>query len=196
MKNLSKAILQVALFGLIFACPFKADAANAKADQSIKVRVINFKTCVENSKAGKIEQSNFEGLKKQMETMLSEKEKTLNDMADKFNDPDYLDSLSPEAETELKRKFRALSQEASQQQAQYYQALQQSNAKILDKLDEYIIKASDLVSKKDGINLIVNEDSVYFYDKDLDISNDIIVIMDELFEKEPKSSTEASAVTK
>lgn len=154
----------------------------------MKIRIVNFKTCVEKSKLGQQEQTSFEALKKQMETMLSDKEKTLNDMADKFNDPDYLDSLSPEAETELKRKFRALSQEAAAQQQQYSQALQQANFKVLDKLADTIEKASETVAKKNGFNVILNEDGTYYYDKDLDVSDQIVVVMDEIFAKEAKEA--------
>ena len=91
-----------------------------------KVVYVDFKECVEGSKLGKQEQSTFENLKKQMEKALEEQEKTLTDLATKLNDTDYLDSLTPEAETELKRKFRALNQEMNQVQSQYYQTLQSS----------------------------------------------------------------------
>lgn len=194
MKKLSKKILQAVSvsFALVALCPAAAEASAAKADQGIKMRLVNFKTCVEKSKLGKQEQASFEALKKQMETMLGEKEKTLNEMADKLNDPDYLDSLSPEAETELKRKFRTLSQEASQQQSQYYQAIQQANYKILDKLADVITQASETVAKKYGYHMVMNEEGAYYYDKELDISDDIVSVMDELFDKEakePKTST-------
>jgi len=194
MKKLFKVILQtVALsLALVMMTPQTIEAADAKANQSF--RIVNFKTCVEKSKLGKQEQASFEALKKQMETMLGEKEKTLNDMADKFNDPDYLDSLSPEAETELKRKFRALSQEASEQQSQYYQALQQANIKVLDKLADYITSASETVAKKNAYNAVLNDDGTYYYDKELDISDEIVKIMDELFDKEAKEpKTKAAA---
>lgn len=191
MRRLSKIIIQTTfLFGLATALvlPTSAQAINAKADNGLRIRYINFKSCVEKSKLGKQEQANFESLKKQMETMLSEKEKTLNEMADKLNDPDYLDSLSPDAETELKRKFRTLSQEASQQQSQYLQTLQQANFKILEKLDDLICKAAERVATKNGFNVINDDDETYYYDKDLNISNEIISVMDEIFEKESKSA--------
>lgn len=198
MKKLSKIILQIAAVGLMTAVLHSnsLEAAPAKADQGMKTRFVNFKLCVEKSKIGKQEQSSFESLKKQMETMLSDKEKSLNDMSDKLNDPDYLDSLSPEAETELKRKFRALSQEATQQQSQYMQTLQQANFKILEKLDDMIGKAAEAVAKKNGYNVIVNDDNTFYYDKDLDVSHEIVVVMDELFDKEPKEPKAGSELNK
>lgn len=182
MRCFNKMILSASLLSLVAIAPVSAFSAE------FKVRVLNFKTCVEKSKLGKQEQESFDALKKQMENVLNEKEKTLNEMAEKFEDPDYLDSLSPEAETELKRKFRAISQEASQQQSQYMQTLQQANVKVLDKLDGAIIKASEAVAAKNGYNLVINEDSSYFYDKNLDISEEVISAMDENFEKETKAA--------
>jgi outer membrane protein len=190
-KNLLQAVVLCLAF--IAIVPQNATAANAKADQGLKKRYVNFKLAVEKSKVGKQEQTNFEALKKQMETMLSEKEKTINDMEDKLNDPDYLDSLSPDAETELKRKYRALSQEASQQQSQYMQTLQQTNFKILEKLDDVIAKAAEAVAKKNGYHVIDNDDTTFYYDKDLEVTDEIVAEMDNIFEKEAKSQPQSNS---
>lgn len=166
------------------SAPQKAIAVNSA--KPIKISIVNFKNCVEQSKLGKQEQANFEGLRKQMETVLEEKEKSLNEMATKFNDPDYLDSLSPEAETELKRKFRALNQELTQFQNQYYQSLNQTNFKVVQKLTEVVTKAAAQVAKDNKIDLILNEEGGFFYSPDLDISAQVISVMDQMFENESK----------
>ena len=36
--------------------------------------------------------------------------------------------------------------------------------------------------------MILNEDGTYYYDKDLDISNEVVTVMDEMYEKEPKEA--------
>ncbi|CDZ80560.1 Outer membrane protein [Candidatus Rubidus massiliensis] len=161
-------------------------AASTNSNKPLVIKVVNFKYCVENSKVGKQEQSSFEAMKKQMETILEDKEKTLNDMAEKFNDPDYLDSLSPEAETDLKRKFRALSQEITQQQNQYFQTLNQTNVKVVQKLTEMVTKASKKIAEEKGIDIILTEESIFFSSPDIDISNQVIAVLDEAHEKEPK----------
>lgn len=160
-------------------------AAETKA---ANIKVVNFKTCVEGSKLGKQEQASFDALKKQMETSLGEKEKVLNEMASKFEDADYLDSLSPEAETELKRKFRQLNQEYNTLQNQYYQTLNQTNMKIVQKLTDVVTKASESVAKQSNIDLILNDEACFFSAKPLDISSQIIVSMDQMFEKEENNS--------
>jgi len=163
------------------------------ANKQVRIGVVNFKQCVENSKLGKQEQGNFESLKKQMETVLADKEKTLNDMAEKFNDSDYLDSLSPEAETELKRKFRGLNQEISQQQQQYMQTLQQTNFKVIQKLNEQVTKAASAVAKQENLELVLNEEASFFYGPTLDISSKIIALLDSEFEKDLKEGKQLPA---
>lgn len=150
--------------------------------QTARFGVVNFKTCVEQSKMGKQEQANFEGMKKKMESILEEKEKTLTDMSNKLDDPDYLDSLSPEAETEMKRKFRSLSQELSQIQAQYMQTLQQANFKIVQEITNTIGEASKKVAEKFGLDVMLNDEGTFYYAPSFDISKEVVAIMDEMYE--------------
>ena len=168
----------------IFLCSTLAAAETGAKDASLKIRVINFKTCIEGSKLGKQEQTSFEALKKQMEGVLTEKEKTLNEMAEKFEDPDYLDSLSAEAETELKRKFRTLSQELTQVQGQYYEALKQTNFKVVQQLNEMVTKAAGAIAKTDNVDIILNEEGAFYVNPALDISGKVITVMDDMYEKE------------
>lgn len=163
------------------------EAAAADAPAQLKVCIVNFKTCVDQSKIGKEEQSSFEALRKQMESALGDKEKIMNDYANKLNDADYLDSLSPEAETDLKRKSRALNQELQQIQGQFYQTLSQANMKIVQNLQEAVGQASKVVAEKKNIDLIVNEETAFFVNAKYDISNDVIAEMDHQYEKEQES---------
>lgn len=180
--------LHVTLLSML-AAGFLLSAAPAAAE--VKIGVVNFKTCIEQSKQGKQEQSAFEALKKQMEATLEEKEKTLNEIATKFNDPDYLDSLSPEAETELKRKFRALNQELSTQQNQFYQALQQTNFKVVQKLTDAVTKATGTVAEKNKLDIVTNEEASFYYSPTLDYSKQVIAVMDQNFEKETQEANSA-----
>ena len=195
--NVSKAgvltIIACAAMMVAVTPNYAAEPASATIKRSPTVGVVNFKTCVEQSKIGKQEQSTFESMKKQMESILEEKEKTLNDIATKFNDPDYLDSLAPEAETELKRKFRALSQELQQQQQQYFQTLQQANYKIIQKLSEYITSASAEVAKEKKLDVILNQESAFFATPDLDVSTAVVAKMDEAFDKDAKEKAQQPA---
>lgn len=186
MKNLQKLFHKLAITTILAGTLFSFTTASADAPN---IRIVNFKSCVEQSKLGKQEQSSFEALKKQMEKVLEEKEKVLTDLGTKANDADYLDSISPDAETELKRKFRTLSQEIAQLQNQYYQALSQTNVKVLQKLNDVVVTAANKIAQQENIDLVLNEESAFFYSPKLDISSKVVKLMDEMFEKEPKEKT-------
>lgn len=176
-----------ALLGLLMPlCATAADAAEAA-----KIGTVNFKLCVEESKLGKQEQASFEAMKKQMEDVVEEKEKTLNDLANKLNDPDQLDLMSPEAETELKRKFRGLSQEMTQIQQQFYQTLQQANFKIVQTLSEAVNKAAEQVAKDQKLDLILNDETCFFANKALDVSSKVVAELDRQFSTTGKKPAEA-----
>lgn len=181
---------------LCSAAPANNSAASGSKNQNLKVGIVNFKQVVENSKIGKQEQASFEALKKQMESVLAEKEKTINEMATKFNDADYLDSLSPEAETELKRKFRTMNQELAQQQQQYMQSLQQTNFKVIQKINEQVVKAAQSVAKNEGLDIILNEEACYFCASNIDMTQKIISILDQEYEKEGANKNASSEIKK
>ncbi len=156
----------------------------------MNIAIVNFKMCVDQSKLGKEEQSNFEALRNQMEKSFEAKEKDLTEMSNKFNDADFLDSLSLEAETELKRKFRVASQELNQLQSQYYQALSQANMKIIQQMQDAVVIASKAVAEEKNIDLIVNDESTFFYNPKHDISMDVIAMLDKNYEQEAQNKKE------
>lgn len=191
MRKYLSASLATALLlsGTVFALEDSNSTPKPAAQQApVKIGIVNFKRIVEESKFGKLEQSNFETLKKQMEAVLEEKEKALNEMSAKFNDPDYIDSLSPEAENELKHKFRMINQELGQIQGQYYQTLNQANMKILQKLNDMVAATAAKIAKETQLDLILNEDGSFYYSAGLDISKSVISALDELYEVEMKKN--------
>jgi outer membrane protein len=153
------------------------------AESAPSVGVVNFGTCVSDSKLGKQEQSGFEALKKQMTSLLEDTEKQINEIATKFNDPEFLDSLSPEAEEELKNKFRSLNEDLNRYQNQYYQVLNQSNMKIMQTLSNSINTASEKVAKDKKLALIVNKDACFFTSSTLDVTAVVISEMDKNYDQ-------------
>lgn len=176
---MKKIALSVTTLALLMCCKQEADAA-----QDTKVGLVSFKTCVEKSKTGKKEQENFDAMKKQMETVLEQKDKSLNEIATKFEDPDYMDSLSPDAEADLKHKFRVMSQELQQQQNQYYQLLNQANFKVIQKITDSIAEASKEVAKEKKLDVILNEEMAFYHADALNVSEDVVKMMDKLYKEE------------
>lgn len=195
MKKMSLIVLCLAAMSTIDGAPTTQNSALPNA-APLKIRVINFKRCAEESKLGKQEQASFEALKKQMEGVLSEKEKTINELASKFEDPDFVDSLSVEAETEMKRQFRSLNQEFSQLQQQYMQTLQQTNYKVVQKLSDLVGKASTNIGQRDKIDLILNDEVCFFANPSLDISDQIIVAINQLSDQEPEAEVKSGNPSK
>lgn len=187
MRHFEKKIL-TAITALVFLLPFSTSLKAADAPkQAPSIGIVNFKSCVEQSKLGKREQGSFENLKKQMDTVLEKKEKEINEIAAKFNDPDYLDSLSHEAEAELKHKFRTFSQELNAQQQQYYQALSQANVKIVQMITEIVSKAAAQVAKNQNLTFILSDESAYFYAPSTDVTNLVVAELDRLFDEQLKN---------
>ncbi len=179
--------LQLRILGAL-ALGTVAFVALTSAQAPAKIGVVNFKSCFEGSKFGKQEQARFEQIKKQLETTIEAKEKELNELAPKFSD-EYLDTLSPEAEAELKGKYQHLAEELSQFQNQYYGMLNQANYQIIHDVSDAVGKAAKKVAAKQGLDLTLNEEVCFSYNPSLDISKDVIAEMDLQFtqdsEKKP-----------
>lgn len=199
MKNFNPLFISL---GLTFTCFFSQmafaqyppanvsvnNSNSAALSQSFKVGVVNTKRCLEDSKLGKQEQANFEKMKSQMESVLHEKEKTLEELESKLNDDDYVDSISEEAASELKRQRRTIRNEGMQLQNQYMQTLQQANAKVVQKLTDVISKASAQVAQESLFDVILTDEACTYFSKKFDVSEQIVTKMDILFEAEQKES--------
>lgn len=158
--------------------------STACAVESIpSVGIVNFTTCASESKLGKQEQSSFDSLRKQMSSLLEDTEKQINELAAKFNDPEFLDALSPEAEEELKNKFRSLNEDMNRYQNQYYQVLQQSNMKVMQTLSNSVNTASEKVAKDKKLSLIVNKEACFFTSSALDVTALVIAEMDKNYDQ-------------
>lgn len=177
------------VLALIFSASTLFAADESSTQKTLNVGLVNFKLCVENSKIGKQEQAAFEAIKKKMEEVLDEKEKALNAIADKLNDPDQLDLMSPDEETAEKRKFRTLTQDLSELQNQAYQSLNQTNYKVVQSLAEKVAEASEAVAKENKIDIVLNDEIAFFYTQALDISSKVIEKMDQLFDQEAKNAS-------
>jgi outer membrane protein len=173
------AVLAVGAFATV------ALASASAPEGALKVGVVNFKSCFEGSKIGKQEQARFEKMKKQLEGTIEAKEKELNEMAPKFSE-EYLDTLSPEAEAELKGKYQKLAQELSQQQNQYYNMLNQANYQVVQEVGEAVSTAAKKVAQKKGLDLALNEEVCFYHNSALEISKEVIVEMDAQFDQDAK----------
>ena len=156
------------------------------------VGVVNFTSCITDSKSGQKEQASFEALKKQMSSLLEDTEKQLREISNKFNDPDYLDGLSPEAEEELKIKFRTLNEELNRYQNQYYQVLNQANMKLVQTMSNTINTSAEAVAKEKKLDMVINKEAFFFHNNKLDVTALVIKEMDRRFDEEQKAQAAAA----
>jgi outer membrane protein len=189
MKRFHKAT--IAFMAVLALVGF--NTAEAASTTPPKIGVVNFKEVVEKSKIGKHEQQTFEAMREQMEKIIGEKEKAINEVGSKLQDEDYLDGLTPDAENELKHQYRVAAQELQQIQSQFMQTLQQANFKVVQNISDKVSKASAEVAKKQGLDIIVNNESVFYQNPNHDISALIVEEMDRQFDEEQKNPKKDAA---
>lgn len=150
--------------------------------------IVNFTTCITDSKYGQKEQENFEGIRKQLGAMIEDTEKELKEIADKFGDTEYLDSLSPKAEEEMKAHYQNLNEDLARYQGQFYQIMQQANMQLVQKMSTQIARASEKVAEVKGLSYVINREACFYYKPELDLTEQVILEMDKNFELEVKKS--------
>lgn len=176
-----KKILVVATLtlALVSGRSFAADPTNHG--------VVNFSTCISDSKYGKNEQTQLENIKNQWTSIIEETEKELKEVISKFDDQEYLDGLSPEAEQELKMKYKTLNEDMAKYQNQLYQVMNQANYFFIQKMQGYIAKASEAVAQKNNLRIVLNKEACFYNLPELDITKMVISEMDKNFDKEAKT---------
>lgn len=180
MKKLKSSILLASL--LLAGSTFADNALTG---------VVNFTTCITDSKSGKKEQENMEAIRNQMASLIEDTEKELKELSAKFEDTELLDSLSPKAEEEMKVRFQALQEDLGRYQNQYYQVLQHAQYQLIQKMSGNIAKAAETIAKQKKLDYVINKEACFYIRSDLDVTNAVIAEMDKSFESAKKLSENA-----
>jgi outer membrane protein len=163
-------------------------ASSAGAAETPLIGVVNFASCVTDSKAGKKEQENMENMRKQMSSLIEGTEKEIREIATKFEDPEYLDSLSPKSEEELKAKFQALQDDLGRYQNQFYQVLNHANYQMVQKINSNIAKAAEKIAAEKHLDYVMNKEACFYIRSDLDVTSLVINEMDKSYDLEAKAA--------
>ncbi|HSX11582.1 MAG TPA: OmpH family outer membrane protein [Chlamydiales bacterium] len=166
------------------AASFALVAATATAADNPLIGVVNFATCITDSKAGKKEQENMENMRKQMSSLIEGTEKELKEISAKFEDTEYLDSLSPKAEEDLKVRFQALQEDLGRYQNQFYQVLNHANYQMVQKISSTIAKAAEKIAGQNKLDYVMNREACFYIRPDLDVTTLVISEMDKTFDLE------------
>lgn len=162
-------------------------SGSAVASENPTIGVVNFTSCITESKCGKKEQENLETLRKQMSSLIESTEKELRDLTAKFEDTEYLDSLSPKAEEELKTKYQALQEDLGRYQNQFYQVLNHANYQMIQKVSTTIASAAEKVAKEQKLDYVMNKDACFYINPNFDVTSVVISEMDKSFELDSKA---------
>lgn len=160
-----------------------------------KIGVMSFANCIQESKYGKQEQSHIKAMESQVISLIEDTEKQLQEIANKLNDAEYIDALSPEGEQELKVKFQSLQEDLQRYRQQYYEFIKQANYKIMQTMTFHIKNAANIVSAKLKLDYILDDNSVICNNAGVEVTEQIIQELDMLFEKEEKSKSDTIPVT-
>jgi outer membrane protein len=172
-----------------------AQAFFGGTEEAASIGVVNFKKCAQDSKLGNKEREVFENTKKLMASVLDNMKKDLDDLAAKFKDSDYLDSLSEEAEAELKNKFHGLSQEIVRYENQYYHTLNQANQNFIKKVTHHINEAARTIAEKESLSLIVDSEPCFFYLPAIDVTVAVLEYMDDHYKDDGQTSSKSEENT-
>lgn len=178
-----KKLVTATTLALFMFCFSPAQAAE------LSVGFVNFQTCLEKSKLGQQEESNFESMKKQMSDSLEIAHKELEQIAKNLQDKEYMEGLSPTAENELKQKCAILNEEIGRYQNQYYQLLNQAKFKMVQNLHDEVCLASQKIREAKKLSLILNEDSAFAVASSLDLTEDVVKEMNRRFDIENTGAT-------
>ncbi len=154
------------------------------------IGIVNFGTCITDSKYGKYEQEQLENLKKQWSSLIEDTDKQMQEIAKKLENKDYLESISQDKANELQEKHKTLNEDLAKYQSQLYQMLNQANYFFVQKMFANISKASSSVAKKSHLSMIINKEAFFYSTADLDVTNLVIDEMNKNFEQENISKNE------
>jgi len=150
------------------------------------VGVVNFAKCTADSKYGKQEQEQMEQTKQHWSALMENTQNELQEIASKFEDQDFLDTLSPEAEQDLQMRYKTLSEELAKHQTQSMRELNQANYFLYYKLSGDIAKAAEKIADEKKLNVVMNKEACFYIRPDMEITNEVISEMDKNFETEQK----------
>ncbi len=172
-------------------------ATYAQAKENWPVAIVDLETCVTESKTGQEEQKKVKETENQMQTLLKDRQKELEKIANQLNDPDFVDSLSPEAEKELTAQYQKLSEEYGLYQNQLLQVMQQTNMQFYETMLKHVKNAAASVSKDHKKPFIVRKDLCLSFPSSADMTPQIVTAMDRAFDasqkKKPLAATEKSS---
>lgn len=186
-KNLLKG---AALIAALFSTTLVSAADHNKAtEQSIKVGVVDFRTCIEKSYLGQSEQNRLETMQNDMISSMEEKQTQLQVVVDKLKNQDYMDTLNASAEQELQAQFKELSDQMQMAQYQANQSWEKARMDLFQTMNSEVAKAAEYLAREEGLDLILNQESVFFFKRPSDITPLVVAELNRHYDKDTLEAT-------
>jgi outer membrane protein len=163
------------------------------AAEGTKIGVVDYSICMRDSKLGLNESEALEALAKQLHSFIDDTQKQMKEITDKFQDKDYVDGLSPEAEKDIKEKYMQLNNELQRYQQQYYQVLNNETNKVSQNVRNEINAAAEKIAVSKGLDLFVNKELCFYYAPTLEVTAEVIKEMDSAFDVAQKKQPPVEA---
>ncbi len=178
--NFFKSALFLALFVAMFG----------SAEETFHVGIVNFATCVEKSYLGQDENAKLESLRGEMISMIETKQKDFQEVAEKLNNPDYMDTITEDAAFQLETKAKGLSEELQLMGNQTDQALQQAYGKMFQNVKGEIDKACEYIAREKDYDYILNKESCFYFKRPTDITQLVITELNRHYQPEAQEKGE------
>lgn len=151
-----------------------AAAVNAQAD----IGFVDFGRVLQSSSRAKQEEKQLQSLQKELEDQVTNVEKGISALAEKLQDPDYVDSLSQEAEQEQRARLRTMAEERMRLIQQVTGQFQQAQQRIFQQIGALVSQAAAEVAKEKKLDAVFNRDALFFADPSIDCTDAVVKILD------------------
>lgn len=166
-----KRALMIAVLSFGLMAPVASHAADAP-----KIAVIDFEKVKAESKAGKSLQKQIEAKREAFSKEFSEKDKSLK--AAQAEVIEAKEKLSAEEFNKKRKAFEAKVAEVKLLFEKRSNGLRQGIDKSMLELSKTIIESAADVADKKGFDIVLSRDSVVIADKELDITQEVLGVLD------------------
>lgn len=139
---------------------------------------IDFGKLMQTSKLAQREQQSLAILAKELEGRVNALDSEIQKAVDQLKDPDYIDSLSQEAENEQRQRLQMLGEERMRTAQQVQAQFQQTQQRTVQSLQGLVAAAASQLASQKHYKAIFSKEVAFFVDADLDCTAEIVEMVD------------------
>ncbi len=180
------------LFLLLAATSLISTKAALGATSAGAPGVVNFQTCMEKAKIAQDKRRELENFDKQFRVRIDEIQKHCKEIDEKLNNVEYVDSITAEAEENLKKERQAEMQKLMGTQNEFQQIMQQQQMAFSQSFMISLGDAAQKVAKEKKLSHVIAKEACLYYDDNLDLTEDVITKINALYDKQQREAEKAT----